>query len=113
MTKKFIGKEGSIKTKRKNYKIDPSIFLVKDEASVKYHLENDDYFGTIATIISLIKQSLRDKKNGKVSDEDIVETLNNLEGDLVFLQENYEIRPKFGLEEAKNEKKKNNTKRKT
>ncbi len=102
-----------IKKKRKNYKIDSTFFLAKDEASVKYHLENDDYFGTIATIISLIKQSLKDKKNNKISDDEIEKTLNNLEKDLVFLQENYEIRSKPKSKNTKNEKEKDNTKRKT
>lgn len=68
----------------KKYSITKQILLVSDPKSVRFHLLQDDYFGTIATILSLIKQRLPKEK-------EIAETLNNLENDLVFLQKSYTI----------------------
>jgi len=75
----------------KKYKIRPLTWFVKDESSVKFHVENDDYFGTIATILSLIKQEI---KKGANSTPEIETTLKNLEKDLLYLQNNYQINPK-------------------
>lgn len=83
----------------KKYKITPVVWLVKDEASVKFHVENNDYFGTIASVLSLVKQEL---KKGRPSDlPTFNKVLKNLEEELLFLQKNYQINPKS--------KKKNNT----
>lgn len=35
---------------------DRPVLLIKDEASIKFHAEADDYFGTLATTLSLWKQ---------------------------------------------------------
>lgn len=68
----------------KKYSISSPILLVSDPKSVRWHIVQDDYFGTIATILSLIKQRLPQEK-------EVGETLNNLEKDLVFLQKRYTI----------------------
>ena len=75
------------------YHINNLVLLVKDEASVKYHISQDDYFGTIATIISLIRQKMN--KNPAKCPLDFKETLNSLESDLVWLQTNYQITPRI------------------
>jgi hypothetical protein len=77
----------------KKYKITPLIWCVKDEASTKFHIKNNDYFGTIATVLSLIKQQIKkdDVKNAAALEK----TLKNLETDLLFLQKNYQINPKI------------------
>ena len=54
------------------------------EKSVKFHIENNDYFGTLATVLSLIKQTL--EKNQKH-----IEILDSIEKDLMYLQANYKI----------------------
>lgn len=54
--------------------------------SLKFHIENDDYFGTLATILSLISQSIQ-KQDFDLS----IKTLNLLEEDLKYLQDNYKI----------------------
>jgi len=77
----------------KIYKIKPLFLLVKDEASTKFHVKNDDYFGTIATILNLLEQEI--KKNDCQNSAVFKETLNNIEKDLLFLQENYQINPKI------------------
>jgi len=77
----------------KKYQIKNLVLMVKDEASVKYHISQDDYFGTIATIISLIKQKIN--KNPAKCPPDFKEVLTNLENDLTWLQTNYQITPKI------------------
>lgn len=76
--------------KSRRYLIKPLVWLVKDEASVKWHVASDDYFGTLATIISLLKQQI--KKDGQTAA--LKTTLNNLEKDLMYLQTRYQINPK-------------------
>jgi len=77
----------------KKYQIKNLVLMVKDENSVKYHISQDDYFGTIATIISLIKQRIN--KNPAKCPLDFKETLGSLESDLVWLQNNYQITPRI------------------
>lgn len=73
----------------KKYRINPVIWFVKDEETTKFHVHRDDYFGTIATILDLVKQSV--DKDRPANRELIEKTLENLEKDLLFLQENYKI----------------------
>lgn len=77
----------------KKYEIKPLFLLVRDEKSAKFHIKNDDYFGTIATILNLIKYEI--KKNGLTNKDVLNKTLDNLNKDLVFLQKNYQINPKI------------------
>lgn len=89
----------------KKYQLTPILHLLKDEASVKFHIKSDDYFGTIATVLDLIKQQI--KKDGCADAAVLNKTLDNLENDLIFLQKNYEInlRPQISPR-AKNRKSK-------
>jgi len=81
----------------KKYKITPLVWLVQDEASVKFHVASDDYCGTIATVLSLLEQQI--KKDGVKNTVLLAKTIRNLKKDLLYLQKNYQIRPK-----AKNKK---------
>lgn len=74
----------------KKYRITPILHLLHDQNSVKFHIKSDDYFGTIATILNLLKQQI--KKDSRSDAAVLNKTLNNLEKDLLFLQKNYEIR---------------------
>lgn len=76
----------------KKYQIKPLFLLVRDEKSTKFHIKNDDYFGTIATILNLLKHEI--KKNGLINKDILNKTLENLNNDLIFLQKNYQINPK-------------------
>ena len=76
----------------KKYNIKPLFLLVRDKAGTKFHIKNDDYFGTIATILSLLKQEI--KKSNCSNAATLNKTLSNLSKDLIFLQENYQINPK-------------------
>lgn len=55
--------------------------------SVEFHIESNDYFGTLATVLNLIKENLNDKKfinsNKKI--------LKNCINDLMYLQKNFII----------------------
>ncbi|MFH0891320.1 MAG: hypothetical protein V1867_00905 [Candidatus Falkowbacteria bacterium] len=57
--------------------------------SLKFHIKSDDYFGTLATILDLLRQNLspytqkREKK-----------TLEGIVGDLGHLQKKYKIAKK-------------------
>lgn len=52
--------------------------------SIKFHIKSDDYFGTLATALSLISQSLENKKQN-------VKFLNTIVKDLLYLQKEYKI----------------------
>jgi len=74
--------------KNKLYKIKPKngVSFIKDKETVNFHVEQNDYFGTLATIISLINQDyvLDNKK-------DLKKILTSLNKDLVYLQKNFTI----------------------
>lgn len=74
------------------YKIKPLLWQVKDAASTKFHISQDDYFGTIATVLSLLRQAA-EKKPENIT-PDFYKALKNLEKDLVWLQKNYQIKPR-------------------
>lgn len=74
----------------RGYKIEPLVYLVEDAGSVKFHVRNDDYFGTIATVLSLIRQDIT--KNNRYDAAVLEKLLVNLEGDLNILQKNYQIK---------------------
>lgn len=75
------------------YKIKSLVWVVKDEASTKFHVSQDDYFGTIATVLSLWRQNI--EKNPKNINPDFYKTFKSLEKDLIWLQQNYQINPKI------------------
>lgn len=77
----------------KKYTIKPLFLLVQDRAGTKFHVKNDDYFGTIATILNLIKEEIY--KNGHLNSAALNKTIKNLTKDLLFLQKNYQINPKI------------------
>ncbi len=74
----------------KSYQITPLAWLIKDEVSVKFHVKSDDYFGTMAAILSLIKQQTKKDKGSKALI--FRKILKNLETDLLYLQKYYQIK---------------------
>ncbi len=73
----------------KKYIINKNIDLLRDKETVDFHIKQDDYFGTLSTIVELINQDhvLENKKELK-------KILNNLKQDLLYLQKNFEINKK-------------------
>jgi hypothetical protein len=80
----------------KNYQIKNNNKFLHDAASVRFHVESDDYFGTVATILKLMQYNLRDaiKKTPKEERVLIEQTFKNLGEDLIILQNNYQIKAK-------------------
>lgn len=75
----------------KKYTITTRPILLRDEASVKRHIAENDYFGTVATILALLKHQLT--ANDKKLTPQLEKSFANLEKDLKFLQDNYQIIP--------------------
>lgn len=55
---------------------------------IQFHIKSDDYFGTLATVLSLMSEAIEriiaeEKKN--------IRLLNILKKDLLYLQNNYRI----------------------
>lgn len=109
--KQDLLKKNEIIKKRRNYQINPSFFVLKDEKSVSYHVKQHDYFGTLATIISLLMQNLKSDDDFIKNRKLMIKTLKNLEKDLNFLQAGYNISLKAKLNKTENKKQENNTKR--
>lgn len=82
--------------KNNNYNIKPFTKIIKDAASVKFHVDNDDYFGTAATLVRLISEQLSEQiKKAPTHDKALInKAFKNLEKDLILLQKNYQITAK-------------------
>ncbi len=76
----------------KKYQLTINTWLLEDRASVNFHVKNADYFGTIASILTIVKDKLTDlsKKEQKL----IIKVLENLITDCLYLQTAYSIIPK-------------------
>ncbi len=59
----------------------------KNIKSLEFHIKSNDYFGTLATILSLVRQNIEKNKYKKLN----IKTLNETEKDLLYLQNNYKI----------------------
>ena len=57
-----------------------------ERASLQFHIEENDYFGTLATVLDLVSQDLR--KKGHPTN---AETLLRQRDSLVYLQSGYRI----------------------
>ena len=57
-----------------------------DRKSIEFHIKSDDYFGTLATVIDLVRQNLnpfRQKREKAMLEAKVKE--------LMYLQKNYKI----------------------
>src|SRR6266700_1077899 len=59
---------------------------MNEEASLQFHIQENDYFGTLATVLDLVSQDLRKKGHHRKAD-----TLGRLRDDLVYLQHSHRI----------------------
>lgn len=57
-----------------------------NKEKVKFHVKNDDYFGTLATVLDLVRQNLNPFNQKKEKS-----TLEGAVKDLMHLQKNYRI----------------------
>ncbi len=71
----------------KNYKIENHNLIIKDQKSTRQHIKQNDYFGTIATILNLLSQ------NKFINDiSEIRKILKKISKEFAYLQKNYEIK---------------------
>lgn len=70
----------------KKYLINKNVNLLRDKKTVDFHIKQDDYFGTLSTIVELINQDHVLENKGELK-----KILNNLKQDLLYLQENFDI----------------------
>ncbi|HEU0085413.1 MAG TPA: hypothetical protein VFQ59_00420 [Candidatus Paceibacterota bacterium] len=81
----------------------PRYWMVEDKPEKKYsrslpearenllfHISSDDYFGTLATSLNLLKQSLEDGRNFEIGKKSLAHSVD----DLMYLQRNYKITKK-------------------
>ena len=54
--------------------------------SLEFHIKSDDYFGTLATVLDLIKQQIFGDKESKLKD-----AIESKVSELLYLQKNYQI----------------------
>ena len=57
------------------------------------HIERDNYFGTLATVLNMARQTLEKDMRGPKKNWHI-KLLQSLEEDLMYLQQNYKIEKK-------------------
>ena len=62
-------------------------FLLCPRDSLQFHIQENDYFGTLATVLDLIQQDLRKRGHARHAD-----TLVRLRDDLVYLQSSCTIK---------------------
>jgi hypothetical protein len=58
---------------------------------IEFHIESDDYFGTLAAVIDLAMQTFEKDLYKTAIKNKQIKTLNKLKKDLIFLQKNYQI----------------------
>lgn len=75
------------------YRINSRIWLLKDQNEAARHISQDDYFGTMATILNLWRQQI--EKNPDIIGPDFYDKLAEIEKDLIWLQQNYQISPRI------------------
>ena len=60
---------------------------MKTHRAIRFHIKNDDYFGTLATLLELLREDLA--KCGYSKKE--VRLLASIREDLMYLQQHYEV----------------------
>jgi hypothetical protein len=69
-----------------------------DKKGIEFHIAVQDYFGTLATVLSLCSQNLR---SGRLSPEEIAGDLSTMTEELSYLQKHYRIE-ELGPQELEN-----------
>lgn len=78
----------------------PKYWLIHDEpansdrASLLFHVNQDDYFSTLATILRFYEESIHEKNITPEMRELQLKTIKNVMNDLLYLNKKYTIVPK-------------------
>lgn len=85
----------------RTYTIPIRAWSVRDELpgkrtrGISFHIKNDDYFATLATIMGLLEDSLRSTMRGSAPPQFLyISILHDLKDDLLHLQRHYRIEKK-------------------
>lgn len=61
------------------------------KSEVAWHVHSDDYFATLATIIGLMHQLVKDDQCTKFNSQKALSVMQNIQEELVYLQNQYVI----------------------
>ena len=62
------------------------LLQIKDQETVNFHVQKNDYFGSLATVIKLLQEE------SLITDQKLLrKTLKQIESDLLYLQKNFKI----------------------
>lgn len=61
------------------------------ERQIEFHIRGDDYFGTAATVIALVRETLGDAQVTPLAQRRSLRLLDRLKEDFLFLQARYSI----------------------
>lgn len=68
------------------------LFVSMNKERIEKHIEQSNYFGTLAAVLSLARQTL--ERGGMGRKNSHIKLLQSLEEDLMYLQDNYKIEKK-------------------
>lgn len=73
-------------------------FLYMNKQGLEKYIADGDYFGTLATVLDLVRQALEEKQKGP-KQAWYMQSLKNVKDDLMFLQGEYKIVKKQNTDE--------------
>ena len=90
-----------------SYAISSTFWLVKDSEEesadlerLLFHVKAGDYFSTLATILGFVEETMKEQDSKKKMTYEI-NTLRHMKKDLVYLNDNFDIKPKKVVEKTK------------
>lgn len=75
----------------KKYQFKINNYILSDIKGIKFHVKSSDYFATLASVLSIIKEKIEEEDYKKSEKNLIAEILKNLIKDCLYLQKNYSI----------------------
>ncbi len=77
----------------KKYHFKINNYILSDIKGVKFHVKSSDYFATLASVLSIIREKIENTYN--IKEKKLIEKiLKNLIEDCLYLQNNYSITAK-------------------
>lgn len=74
----------------KKYKLKNNNLLLSDIKGVRFHIKSSDYFGTLASVLNILKEKI--EKIEKTEEKELmIIILKNTIKDCLYLQKNYSI----------------------
>ncbi len=74
----------------KNYQLKLNNWILSDIKGVRFHVKSSDYFGTLASVLTIIEEKINSCDN--LEDKKLIkQILKNTISDCLYLQKNYSI----------------------